>query len=70
VLDYLRRLDESELRKIGALARQRVLACHTAEHRAQELEDHVGELLHTSPLAPCQHHSRDTMHQDPGMVTL
>lgn len=44
VLQYLHCMDESELRQIGAQARQRVLACHTAAQRAQELENHVGEL--------------------------
>jgi spore maturation protein CgeB len=36
-------LDPDELREIGARARARVLAEHTAEHRAAELEAHVRE---------------------------
>jgi spore maturation protein CgeB len=44
VLEILHNAPETELRKIGARARQRVLAYHTADHRAQELERHVDEL--------------------------
>jgi spore maturation protein CgeB len=42
-LTYLRRLSESERRNIGAAARKRVLARHTAAHRASELEQYVIE---------------------------
>jgi spore maturation protein CgeB len=70
VLEYLRCLEEGELRQIGALARQRVLACHSAAHRAQELESHVGELLQTASPASCRHLSRDAIQQDPGVVTI
>ena len=45
VLDYLRAVHETELRKIGVRARQRVLESHTADHRARELEGHLAELL-------------------------
>lgn len=45
VLDYLHHLDDIEIRQIGARARHRVLQHHTAEHRAEELESHVVELL-------------------------
>jgi spore maturation protein CgeB len=44
VLEMLHDTRETELRKIGARALQRVLAYHTADHRAQELERHVHEL--------------------------
>jgi spore maturation protein CgeB len=40
-LSYLRDLPERERRAIGAAARRRVLAEHTARHRAAELEHHV-----------------------------
>jgi spore maturation protein CgeB len=44
-LRYLRELSETERQAIGSRARQRVLAEHTAAHRAQELEGYVGELM-------------------------
>jgi spore maturation protein CgeB len=40
-LSYLRELSEGERRGIGAAARHRVLAEHTARHRAAELEHHI-----------------------------
>jgi spore maturation protein CgeB len=51
VLEYLRNVDEPERREIGRRARARVLAEHTAAHRAQELESHVCELLGTTRAA-------------------
>ena len=42
-LRYLRDLSEAEGRAIGARARARVLAEHTAEHRAAALEEYVTE---------------------------
>jgi spore maturation protein CgeB len=45
VLAYLRELDESERHAIGARARARVLAEHTAAHRAAELESHVHSVM-------------------------
>ena len=36
---------EDERRAIGAAARARVLAAHTAAHRAAELEGYVTEVL-------------------------
>jgi spore maturation protein CgeB len=42
-LSCLRELDAGTLRRIGAGGRRRVLAGHTAGHRAQELENHVRE---------------------------
>ena len=47
---HLRR-DPSELRAIGDRARTRVLAEHTAEHRAAELEGHVERLRATAARA-------------------
>jgi spore maturation protein CgeB len=44
VLRYLTELPEEDRRAIGARARRRILAEHTAEHRALELERHVAEL--------------------------
>jgi len=51
VLDYLRELDLRELQQIGSLGRERVLAQHTADHRAQEFEAHVYDLLIPAPRA-------------------
>jgi len=48
VLELLQDLDGGELLEIGVRARQRVLDLHTAKHRVQELETHVGKLLQTS----------------------
>lgn len=41
VLDLLRRMPEPERRALGAAGRARVLAEHTADHRAAALEAHV-----------------------------
>jgi spore maturation protein CgeB len=40
-LRYLRDTPEAERRAIGARARARVLAAHTAAHRAAELEEYA-----------------------------
>lgn len=48
VLAHLSELDDERRAAIGAAARARVLAEHTAEHRAQELEEHVAPLLASS----------------------
>ena len=40
----LRSLPESERRAVGRRARERILAEHTAAHRAAELEQHVEAL--------------------------
>jgi spore maturation protein CgeB len=45
VLRYLAEIGERERREIGARARARVLAEHTAAHRAAELEGYTLELL-------------------------
>ena len=44
VLRYLAELPEEERRAIGERARHRVLAEHTADHRAKQLERYVAEL--------------------------
>jgi spore maturation protein CgeB len=44
-LAYLRDMSDEERRNIGARARARVLAAHTAAHRAAELEGYVMEAL-------------------------
>lgn len=44
-LRYLREICSTERKTIGARARRKVLAQHTAAHRAQELESYVGELM-------------------------
>jgi spore maturation protein CgeB len=41
VLEYLRELNEAEVRQLGQRGRSRVLAEHTAAHRAAELEAYV-----------------------------
>jgi hypothetical protein len=56
----LRHLDDVEIRQIGARARQRVLQHHTAEHRAQELETHVLELLESSSSRRNWNRARET----------
>jgi spore maturation protein CgeB len=43
-LRYLRELPEARRRQLGACARARVLASHTAEHRAIQLEGYVARL--------------------------
>jgi spore maturation protein CgeB len=44
-LRYLQETPEPKRREIGELARRRVLAEHTADHRARELEKYVGQAL-------------------------
>jgi spore maturation protein CgeB len=44
VVHYLQSISETEAREIGAQARKRVLAQHTAAHRAEELENYFLEL--------------------------
>ncbi|HYL12693.1 MAG TPA: glycosyltransferase [Terriglobales bacterium] len=43
VVRYLLEMDESEIRRIGRNAQQRVLAEHTSEHRAEEFERYVDQ---------------------------
>ncbi len=45
VLGYIRDLAEEERVALGARARERILAEHTAAHRAEELEGYVLELM-------------------------
>jgi spore maturation protein CgeB len=45
VLDILQRVGEDERLRIAERARRRILAEHTAAHRAQEVERHAMELL-------------------------
>ena len=52
VLRYLNEIDESERRAIGARARVRVLANHTSEQRAVELEGYVAEVMQTATATP------------------
>lgn len=63
VVDWVAHMSESERRLIGLRARDRVLASHTAAHRAQELIGHLEEaeghggarersLAHEVPLQP------------------
>jgi len=46
VLTYLRRIPEERRRAVGEAARARVLAAHTAAHRAQTLMDYLDRLPH------------------------
>jgi spore maturation protein CgeB len=45
VIAALSGLDEAQTRAIGEAARARVLAAHTARHRAEELERHLFEAI-------------------------
>jgi spore maturation protein CgeB len=47
-LIYLQEIAESERRRIGSRARERVLSEHTARHRALELENYAREVLKVS----------------------
>jgi len=49
VAHYLQSLDPTESAQIGARARRRVLAEHTADHRARELETYVSDLRSLLP---------------------
>jgi spore maturation protein CgeB len=49
VLRFLREMTESERTRIAEAARARVLATHTAEHRAAELEGYVAEVSASAP---------------------
>lgn len=51
-LQYLLEMSEQERAEVGARARERVLAKHTARHRALELESCVLDLLGTNSPAP------------------
>jgi spore maturation protein CgeB len=50
LLGYLRETPDQERQKIGAQARARVLAAHTATHRAVELEGYLREVLVREPV--------------------
>lgn len=47
VLQYLQGISEAERQEIGDRARQRILAQHTAAHRAKELEKYIKEAIHS-----------------------
>lgn len=49
-LRYLRELDAETLAAIGAQARQRVLAHHTAAHRARELTSYARDIMNKTAL--------------------
>jgi spore maturation protein CgeB len=53
-LKFVRDLPESERRAIGQAARDRVLAQHTAAHRAAELEQHLAGVLQVASTAASQ----------------
>jgi spore maturation protein CgeB len=46
IIDYLRNIDERELRVIGLAAQARVMAAHTSQQRAAEFEKEVELALH------------------------
>ena len=48
-LDYLRSTTEAERKSIGQRARARVLAEHTAERRAEQLESYAFEVAGITP---------------------
>lgn len=48
VLVYLKEISENERRALGERARLRVLAAHTSEQRALELESYVAEVMKTT----------------------
>ncbi len=52
VLHHLKEIDENERRAIGERARVRVLASHTSEQRAIELEGYVAEVMQTATATP------------------
>ncbi len=52
VLAALLGLGEEDRRRLGASGRARVLAAHTAAHRARELEDVLAEVARRSPAEP------------------
>ena len=54
-LAYLERTSEAERRALSAAARERVMSRHTANHRAAELEEHLGLAARESAQRPCQH---------------
>ena len=51
-LNYLKSVSEEERKKIGEAARHKVLANHTAAHRATELENYYNEALCQKQLYP------------------
>jgi len=51
-LNYLKNVSEDERKKIGEAARHKVLANHTAAHRATELENYYNEALCQKQLYP------------------
>lgn len=50
VLEFLNEIPERERYKIGQNARKKVLASHTAAHRARELEGYITVLLKSQPI--------------------
>jgi spore maturation protein CgeB len=49
VVRLLTTFPEAERRRVGSAARAKVLAAHTARHRAQELERHLLDVRHEAP---------------------
>jgi spore maturation protein CgeB len=57
VLSYLRELSPAQARAIGAAAREKVLAAHTAAHRAAELEGYLREATQATHPGAARHPS-------------
>jgi spore maturation protein CgeB len=51
VLEFLKTISERDRRALGERGRLRVLASHTSEHRAIELESYVAEVMQTTTSA-------------------
>jgi spore maturation protein CgeB len=49
VISYLRELSPERARNIGRRGRERILAGHTAAHRARELESYLAKAKHSAP---------------------
>ncbi len=53
-LQYLQEISEQERETIGHKARQRILAEHTASHRARQLEDYIRQLRKEPLVVECK----------------
>jgi spore maturation protein CgeB len=49
VLHYLSDFTDEEVSRIGASARERVLAAHTSQNRAEEFEEEISKVLSSRP---------------------
>ena len=65
VLFYLREMPEEQRLKLAGDARERALACHTAEHRAAALESYVAEVWHGKRRPGCSATRCSAAHHTP-----